>query len=385
MATQPDPLQAARTLRSTILAARQETEEARRLAPSVVAGLIDTGLCRLAVPASLGGYEAEPVVALQVYEELAAAEASVAWIAWNNALPCLLSHFLSDAVRTELFSDARRIFANSTRPSGKAVAISDGFRVSGRWSLVSGCELADWLLLMCVVTEGNESKVLSSGVPELRMAYVPKGSYSILDTWHVGGLRGTGSHDVVVDGVFVPRERTHSFADPSHLDRPLYRMPFAAMMSAGCAAICLGIAQTAIDALLELGSTKVQVDPGPGLRDRPEVQAKTATAAAAVDAARLFLHHVIGDVWTICSRKTPVTEMERARLWEAALHAAKAAKGTVTSMYEAAGASALYVDCPLERAHRDIHAVTQHVVLTHKWLEDSGRVRFGLKPSNPLF
>ena len=385
MTAQHDPLPAARTLRSTILAARKETEEARRLAPPIVAGLIETGLCRLAVPASLGGYEAEPVIALQVYEELAAAEASVAWIAWNNALPCLLSHFLTDAVRTELFSDARRIFANSTRPSGKAIATGGGFRVSGRWSLVSGCELADWLLLMCVVTEGNEPKVQSSGGPELRMAYVPKGSYRIIDTWYVGGLRGTGSHDVVVDDVFVPGERTYSFAGPSQLDRPLYRMPFAAMMSAGCAAICLGIAQTAIDALIELGASKVQVDPGPGLRDRPEVQAKTATAAAAVDAARLFLQHVLGDVWTLCNQGTPVTELQHARLWEAALHAARAAKGTVTSMYEAAGASALYVDCPLERAHRDIHAVTQHMVLAPRWLEDSGRVRFGLKPSNPLF
>src|SRR5215471_15222247 len=89
METLSDPLQAARALRATIRAARQATEEARRLAPQVVAGLIDTGLCRLAVPASLGGHEAEPLVALQVYEELAWADASVAWIAWNNQLPCV--------------------------------------------------------------------------------------------------------------------------------------------------------------------------------------------------------------------------------------------------------------------------------------------------------
>ncbi len=84
MGTLSDPLRAAQALRTTIRATRQETEEARRLAPQVVEGLIDAGLCRLAVPASLGGHEAEPVVALQVYEELAWADASVAWIAWNN-------------------------------------------------------------------------------------------------------------------------------------------------------------------------------------------------------------------------------------------------------------------------------------------------------------
>ncbi|MBM4254969.1 MAG: hypothetical protein FJ147_03630 [Deltaproteobacteria bacterium] len=382
---QHDPLQAARTLRPTILAVRKETENTRRLAPSVVAGLIDTGLCRLAVPASLGGHEVDPVVALQVYEELASAEASVAWIAWNNALPALLSHFLSDSVRAELFHNPRYLFANSTRPTGKAVVTNGGFRVSGQWSLVSGCELADWIVLANVVTEGHTPRLRASGAPELRMAYVPKGSYRILDTWHVGGLRGTGSHDVVVDDVFVPMERTHLFADVSQLDRPLYRMPFAAMMSSWCAAMCLGLAQTAIDTLLALASSKVQADLGPGIRDRPEVQAKLASAIAAVDSARLFLHHVLGNLWSVSKQGTPATEQQRARLWEAAIHAARTAKSTVTAMYEAAATSSLYVDCPLERAHRDVHVIAQHMILSHKWIEDSGRVRFGMKATSPLF
>lgn len=386
MTTISDPLSAARALRVTIQSARKETEEARRLAPQVVEGLVATGLCRLAVPAALGGHEAEPVVALQVYEELAKAEASVAWIAWNNALPCLLSCQLSDSVRAELFGDAGKLFANSTRPSGRAMAVDGGFRVSGQWALVSGCELADWIPVMCVITEGTEPRMLASlGVPELRMAYIPKGSYRILDTWYVGGLRGTGSHDVVVENVFVPAERTLSVMGPKQLDRPLYRMPFGATMSAGCAAICLGIAQTALDALLELGSSKVQVDPGPGLRDRPAVQAVVAASGAELDAARLLLHDALGDLWAACSQGIQVTDIQRARMWGGALHAAKTAKAVVTAMYEAAGASALYVDCPLERAHRDVHAVTQHTILTHKWLEDAGRVRLGLKPNNPLF
>ena len=194
-----DPLQAAQSLRETIQTHRKETEETRRLAPQIVEGLIETGLCRLVVPASLGGYEAGPVTFVQTLEELASAEASVAWIVWNNALPCFSTRYLSEAPRTELFSDARRLFANSTRPSGKAVVADGGFRVSGRWSLVSGCELADWIPVTGVITEENGPRMLAPGVPETRMAYVPKGSYEILDTWYVGGLRGTGSHDVVVD------------------------------------------------------------------------------------------------------------------------------------------------------------------------------------------
>lgn len=385
MGTLTDPLRAAQALRATIRATRQETEETRRLAPQVVEGLIDAGLCRLAVPAGLGGHEAEPVVALQVYEELAWADASVAWIAWNNQLVCLASRYSSDAVLTELFSDARRLFANSTRPSGRAVVVEGGFRVSGRWSLVSGCELADWIPVMCIITERTEPRMLAAGVPEARMAYLPKGSYRILDTWYVGGLRGTGSHDIVVDDVFVPAERTFFFTDPAQLDRPLSRMPVFATMCAGCAALCLGIAQAATDTLLELGSSKVQVDPFSGLRERPAVQVMVASSAAQLDAARLLLHEALGDLWAACNQGTPVTDAQRARVWASAHHAAKAAKAVVTSMYEAAGTSALYIDCPIERAHRDIHVVMQHVILAPMWLEAAGRVKLGLTPQNLFF
>jgi alkylation response protein AidB-like acyl-CoA dehydrogenase len=386
MTTITDPLIAARALRTTIKTARHEIEAARCLPASIVDKLIETGLCRLTVPESLGGREAEPLVGFDVYEELASADASVAWIAWNNALPGLLSRYLSNAVRAELFADSHRLFASSTRPSGRAVMQPGGFRVSGRWSLVSGCELADWIPLMCVITtDEGEQRMQAAGVPEMRMAYVPKGSYNILDTWHVGGLRGTGSHDVVVDDIFVPSELTFSLEDPNHIDRPLYWMPLMATLGAWCAAICLGIAREANDTLLDLGSSKLPVDPGPGLRDRQVVQAMVASSTAALEAARLLLRDALGDLWTACSRGTPVTDIQRARMWGSTIHAARTAKTTVTSMYEAAGASALYIDCPIERAHRDIHAVMQHVILQHIWLEQAGRIRLGLKPTHPLF
>lgn len=385
MAISNDPLQAARALRTTIQQARRETEESRRLAPQVVQGLIESGLCRLAVPASLGGHEAAPLVTLQVYEELASVEASVAWVAWNHSLPALFSRHLTDTVRAELFGDAGKLFANSTRPSGRARIVDGGFRVSGRWSLVSGCELADWIPLMCVVTQPNEPGLGEDATPELRMMYLPKGSYRILDTWFVGGLRGTGSHDVVVEDVFVPTARTFAYMDPNRLDRPLYRMPVAATIAAGCAAICLGIAQTAIDALLMLAASKAQADAGPGLRDRTAVQITVATSWAALDAARLLVHESLNDLWGACKQGTSVTDQQKARLWSGTHHAAQTAKTVVTAMFEAAGTAALYVDSPLERAQRDIYAVGLHIILSPQWLEDAGRVRLGFTPNHPLF
>ena len=385
MPTLGGPLQAAKDLRPTILDAHQETEENRRLAPQVVEGLIETGLCRLVVPADLGGHEVDPRIALQVFEELAQAEASVAWIVWNNALPCFSSAVFGDAMRTELFSDARCLFANSNRPSGKAAAVDGGFRVSGRWSLVSGCELAEWIPVMNTVTEDGVPRMINERMPETRMTYIPRGSYEILDTWYVGGLRGTGSHDIVVDDVFVPEERTYSFMDPVLLDRPLYRMPFWATMAAGCAAVCAGLAQRALDTVFELAASKVTVDPSPDLRDRSAVRSQVAASAAQLDAARLLLQTAVSDLWETCTQSAQVTDTQCARLWTGAVHMAQTAKTIITNMYEVAGTSALYMDCPIERAHRDVHAICQHAILAPMWFEQAGKVYFGLTSNSPLF
>jgi alkylation response protein AidB-like acyl-CoA dehydrogenase len=206
-----------------------------------------------------------------------------------------------------------------------------------------------------------------------------------VDTWHVGGLRGTGSHDVVVEGEFVPAKRCISFSQPSRLDAPLYRMPFAATMSAGCAAICLGIAQATLRALLDLALTKVPQDFAPRLRDRPALQVEVARLTAQQAAARLHLRTTVENAWRACSAERPVTLVERAAIWAAAQHASTAARDLVRRAYDAAGASALYVSCPLERAHRDIHAVTQHIILHESWLEDAGRVWLELEAKNPMF
>jgi indole-3-acetate monooxygenase len=378
-----DPVSAARALRSLILSSREETENARRLPSSVTAALVEANLFRLAVPAAHGGLEATPLETLDVYEELAGAEASVAFVVWNNSLPALLGRYLGDDVRQSLFGEPGTITANSTRPSGRAARAEDGYRISGRWALVSGCELAEHLLLRCIVAPAAEQP--GAGPPELIMAFVPKQSCRIVDTWHVGGLRGTGSHDVIVDDAFVPARRCISFTQPSRLEAPLYRMPFAATMAAGCASICLGIAQAALRALLDLALTKPQADFVPRLRDRPAVQAEIARLVSQQAAARLLLRSAVETAWQACRASRPVTLEERAAIFGAARHASVAAKDLVRRAYDSAGASALYVSCPIERAHRDIHAVTQHIILSEAWLEEAGRVWLELSPNNPMF
>jgi alkylation response protein AidB-like acyl-CoA dehydrogenase len=381
-----DPLAKAQNLRDLILANRDETESQRRLAEPIVQALVESGLCRMALPAENGGLQTSPVDALAVYETLAAAEASVAWIVWNNSLVCWFARFLSPAARREIFGDPTRLYASSTRPTGKAAAAGDGtYRVNGRWSLVSGCMHAHWIPVMCLIEEDGEVQMLMPGVPKMRLFFVPRERFEILDTWHVGGLRGTGSHDAVLADEPASEERSVFFMDESRLDSPFGRAPITVTMSAGCASICVGIAQAAVDALIALGRTKVSVDPVPGLRDRPSNQLTVAKTATMLGALRANLRASYGELWNKVESGDAPTAEDLAEVWSASVTAALECRSAVTAMYAAAGARALYVDNPIERAHRDIHAVLQHIVLQPLWLEEAGRVKLGLEPTSPLF
>jgi alkylation response protein AidB-like acyl-CoA dehydrogenase len=268
---------------------RHATEQDRRIAEPIVQAIRESGLCRMLLDTG-----APPACApeewLTVLETLAGAEASVSWLVWNNTLPCFWSRFLNDAGRERVFGDPAQLFAGSTRPTGRAVTTGGGSRLSGRWSLVSGCELADHLHLMSLVYEDGVPRMLAPGQPDLRVLFVPKGSYEILDTWHVGGLRGSGSHDVVADDVFVPDEASFSPAPPVAGNSQLAQLPIVPVMIAGIGAQFLGMARAATAVTIEILRDKVSVDPGASIRERPGVLADIASCSAAVAAAGSHLH-----------------------------------------------------------------------------------------------
>jgi alkylation response protein AidB-like acyl-CoA dehydrogenase len=362
---------------------RHTTEQDRRIAEPIVHAIRQSDLGRMLLDTGAPP-PYTPVEWLRVLETLAGAEASVSWLIWNTTLPCFWARFLDSAGRTRIFGDSQRLFAGSARATGQAVPTGGGFRLRGRWALVSGCELADYVSLMSVVHEDGGPRLLAPGQPELRMLFVPKGSYTILDTWHVGGLRGSGSHDVVVDDVFVPGDDACVPAPPVASPSPLAQLPIIPVMTAGFGAQLLGMAHAAMTVTLEILRTKVSVDPGTSIRERPSVLADLAAYSAAVAAARSHLYTSMAAMWEHVRHQLPTAE-DRATLYSAALHAATIARATIMALHAAAGTPALYMDCPLERSVRDLHTMTQHIAAQPLWLEDAGRVLLGHAPTNPLF
>ena len=376
-------LATARELRPRILSQRDAIEASRRLPEDLARELARAGFFRIFLPAAYGGLDLTPMEGIAVFEELAKADASVAWCVWNGNTHWTAAQLSPEAAHA-IHDDRDVVTANSTRPSGQAHVVENGYRVSGRWSLVSGCELASWMVLWAVVHEGGKPRMMAAGGPEIRFMLLPASECEIIDTWTVGGLRGTGSHDVAVHDVFVPAAFGSGFFDPHILPEPRYRIPAFSRVIPGLGAMALGIARAAIETLKEIAGAKMPARTTQMLRDTPDAQARVSEAEALVCAARLFLFDSLDRLWTTLLETGEVTIEARAQARLAASHAVASAVRAVDLMYVAGGASSLYASCPLERAFRDVHAMTQHIGVHPRVMQSTGRVLFGLESDTAL-
>src|SRR5260370_4430525 len=280
------------------------------------------GFFRIFLPAGYGGLDLTPMDGSAVFEELAKADASVAWCVWNGNTHWTAAQLSPEAAHA-IHDDPAVITANSTRPSGQADVVDGGFRLTGRWSLVSGGELATWMVLWSVVHDDGKPRTAPAGGPEIRFMLLPASQCEIIDTWTVGGLRGTGSHDVTVHDVFVPIAFASGFFDSYVLPELRFRIPAFCRVIPGLGAMALGIACTAIETLKESAGAKTPVRTTPMLRDTPDAQVRVSQAEALVRSARLFLFDSLAQLWTKLLATGEVTMEARALARLAASHAVK--------------------------------------------------------------
>lgn len=378
------PLDAAKEISSLAIAHREETESLRRLAPKVVEKLAESGLFRIGLPKFLGGWEDNPIEVLKAYEQLSSAEASMGWSAWNNHLACTFGRYLDEESMREVYKNPLHVYANSARPEGVAEIVDGGYRVSGRWTLVSGCEISDWFVLRCLVTGEGLPSTLGPGA-NLKLFFIPKEAIEVIDTWSVGGLRGTGSHDVVVDNHFVKEAYAVDFDSPVAIDNAYSRLPIGCMNAAGCASIALGIFKCALDDLVRICLERVTPGKNPDLRDRDRIQSIVAKSTTTLNALRNQLHNSVSVLWEESLKSNTYTDVQLADVWAASYEAGNTAKSLVSEIYAAAGTVSLYTKNRIERAHRDIFAVLQHGIIQPHWMNQAGMAYLGLKPNGAMF
>jgi alkylation response protein AidB-like acyl-CoA dehydrogenase len=324
----------------------------------------------MCAPASLGGGEVPLAETLAAIEILASADAAAAWCAMIQSTSSVVGGYLPPDAAAEVFIAGRdTVLGGVYAPLGRAVAEEEGYRVSGRWPFASGSGHCTWLIGGCQVEDGPP-----------RLMLFPARDVVIHDTWHVSGLAGTGSNDIEVGDVFVPRARSVAIAtEPPVKTGPLYRFPVFGLLALGIAAVALGIARAAIEDVLALAGAKTPTGSRRKLAERPIVQVQVAQAEAGLGAARAYVFDSVARCWRAAERGEDLTLDQRARLRLAATHATLAAAQVVDAMYSAGGGTSIYQSSPLQRRFRDVHAATQHVMVGVPTYEVAGRVLLGLE------
>jgi 3-hydroxy-9,10-secoandrosta-1,3,5(10)-triene-9,17-dione monooxygenase len=380
-------------VRSLLPALRERADQAerlRRLPDETFADFQEAGLFRCLQPKRYGGYELDPGTLYQAVMEIGTVCGSSAWILgvigvhnWHLAL------FAPEAQDDVWGKDTSLQLSTSLAPTGSVERVDGGFRLRGRWPFSSGCDFCQWAVL-----GGTVPPLAKDAPPDVRTFLVPRSDYVIDDTWHAVGLCGTGSKDLLVDGAFVPEYRTHSYRDAFYLtnpgavvnDGPLYRLPFGLVFPACIGSPAIGVALGAVAAFREQTTTRISPRDQSRVAEDPFAQLALAEAAAEVTAARDRLLGNFAEAMRLAREGSEIPLAQRARYrWDTAKATDRSVRA-VDRLFEASGGRAVYLNNPIQRAWRDVHAIRAHAGNNlEKAAAVFGRSEFGLPPVDLRF
>ena len=374
-----DPVEIARSLQPLVRQHADESEAQRHLASPIAEAFAASGLYRIAAPPEAFGTAHPPLTQVETIEQISQADGSAGW---NLMIGIETFGLVSTGFgpNMHLIEDPQVVVASSTAAVGKAEKVTGGYRVSGRWQFASGCHNASIF--------GATVRVWEDGVcrDDLgnRYAIITEGDWEILDTWYTGGLCGSGSHDVVVDDVFIPAERLIVPIGAADIDSPLLRFPIGARLAYNKIGVSWGLAQAAIDAFEELAQGKTPRFSSRSLQERPRAHRAIAEATARFRSGRALVIELLDEMWQKVQARDHITSRERALFQLACSDSARGCKEAVDHLCDAAGTTANVRGHPLERIARDVRVVTQHVTVAPHNIEDAGRILLGLQAKEAM-
>ncbi len=358
----------ARELATDLAALDADGDELRRLPDAAWRLLLDGGFLRALQPARWGGGEVGLVEFLDAVVELSRASPSAGWVAGVIGVhPWQLALFADEAQREMWGDDPTAMHSSSYNPTGTAVAVDGGYRVSGRWSFSSGCDHCRGVNLGAVVRGGRGA----GDIPDFRSFLLLAGEYVIDDTWHVAGLRGSGSKDIVVDDAFVADHRTQSHTDyamgsvlPGQAlnDSALYRLPWSVVFNMAVATSVLGAARGFVDTWIVEARDRV-IARHVRLADDALTQRRVAEADWVLDAALNLLRRDAAELTRRAEGCDVPTMAERGRYRWHLNRSCEQVGAVIAELMRAASGRSVFLDHPLQRRYQDIQAGLGHAFL----------------------
>ena len=379
-------LQRVQRLKNVIEEGGDEAQKVRHLPKETATILIDAGLYRFTLPTELGGENASVRETIEVLEAIAAIDGSVGWnVMIGSEINAIAAGGMAPDIAREVYLGNPNVImcgggGPGTKPSFAVKQKDGGYLVSGQTTFQSGCHNAEWCFMAAPIVEDGEAIKGPDGNPIIRMWFLHRSEWQIVDTWHMAGLRGSGSHDVLAEGGRVPERLggVELFSVPAHYPNPVFRIPVALRLSFNKAAVALGVARGALDGFADIAQNKIPLLSASALKDKPIAHYRVGEGEAAVRAARAFLMETMDAVTDELEAGAPTPGPQATKLARlACTHAANVAMQVVDSIHNAAGTTSLRMDCPLERKLRDAHGCATHRWVAHPLYAEIGKMYLG--------
>jgi indole-3-acetate monooxygenase len=372
-----------RELAPGITSRAAEIEAGRRMPPDLVEALKSMGVFRMFVPQSHGGLELDLPAALEIIGALSRIDGSVGWSAMIGGGCAMFASLLPRDTYEQVYENGPDVtIAGAAQvPAGTAEAVAGGWRINGRWPFASGCQHADWMFGLCVVTEGGKplpGQAGEGGPPLVRGVFLPARDWQIEDTWHVAGLKGTGSHHIVLRDTLVSAANLFDLVNGVPcLPGPLYQaVPQLLPLLHGASSV--GIAEGALEELVELANTgRQQLQATVPMRDSETFQGELGRIAAELRAARAFLEVQAASHWRHALGGTLKNGAFLTQVTQTAIWLATTCVRATDACFALGGSSALYETSPLQRRLRDLHTSAQHYGVQQRHYVKAGKLLLG--------
>lgn len=355
---------AARAMGPTLRSRAATCKAERRVPDATVADFHAAGFFKILQPEQWGGYAMDPQVFYAVGLEIARHCPSSAWILGVIAVHNWQLAVFDDRAAQDVWADDPTVLISSSyAPVGKVKVVDGGFRLSGRWSFSSGSQHCKWAFLGAVVPTPEAPFDMAN----YRTFLLPISDYTIVDNWDVVGLQGTGSHDVLVDDVFVPEHRTHKSMDGFLCENPgnavntapLYRMPFMQVFVRAVCTATLGACEGALEAFIEVAKTR---QAGPvKMKNDPFARQLAAEVKASIEEMKLTMIRNFDAMMACCRAGQPIPVEDRVRYRYDSAVVADRCLALSSRMLKAAGSGGIRLDSELLGYHLDILASQAHV------------------------
>jgi len=356
-----------------IVPRRKEFQDQRHVSHDVIEKLQAMGLYRAFVPEQFGGSGMSPVDFIKRIEKLSIADGSVGWVASFAFATKYLSSLPADTLAQAYADSPDVVFAGAVFPPFPAKKVDGGVIVNGRWKFGSG-SLGASLIGVGISIENYDS----GGLP--LMAVMPRDQVTIEETWDTIGMTGTGSHDLVVEDVFVPMEWVLIRGADASIDTPMYRYPTTAMAAQVLAVCGLGAAQAAIDHIVGIAHKSKSITGAPTLGDRENVQIHIGECEGKLQAARCWFYQTTEDVWQKILAGEEITREDEMSLRLSSSHVARTGAEVARACFEMSGTMGIFNDNPMSRYLTDAMVTAQHAFLTEGTFMNAGKVMFGHPP-----